>query len=183
MQLNEGVANQVWKHIETYVQLAQITSSAAGQVFTTFGVGLSTNVTDYTDLTGLFDQYRCTRCQFWLVPRIGPAQITAAANTGLMASVVDYDDLATPTFNQLLEYRNVIVGPGSRGHYRDFKPHVAVAAYSGTFTSYGNVEDMWIDCGSPGVYYYGVKVGLEQTDVAYVYDLIAKTHWEFKNQR
>jgi hypothetical protein len=183
MQLNEGVASQVWKHIETYVGLAQVASSAAGQVFTTYGVSLSTNVTDYTDLTGLFDQYRCTRVQAWLVPRIGPAQITSAANTGLIASVVDYDDLSTPSFNQLLEYRNVLVGPGSRGHYRDFKPHVAVAAYSGSFTSYGNVEDLWIDCSSPGVQYYGVKVGLEQTDVVYTYDLIVKTSWDFRNQR
>jgi hypothetical protein len=183
MAISEKMANQVWTHVETQVDLAFITTSNAGAVFAEHTVTLSGDVNDYTSLIAIFDQYRCTRVQFWLVPRIGPAQITAAANTGLVASVVDYDDAGAPTFAQLLEYRNVLVGPGSQGHYRDFKPHTAMAVYAGAFTSFANMADEWLDCASSGIYYYGVKTGFEVTDSAYIYDAIIRTTWEFRNQR
>jgi hypothetical protein len=183
MVISEKIANQVWTHIETAVDLAFITTSNAGAVYAEHTVTLSGDVNDYASLIALFDQYRCIRVQFWLVPRIGPAQITATANTGLVASVVDYDDAGAPTFAQLLEYRNVLVGPGSQGHYRDFKPHTAMAVYAGAFTSFANMADEWMDCASSGVYYYGIKTGFETTDSAYIYDAIIRTTWEFRNQR
>jgi len=183
MSLSEKTASQIWTHVEESVDQAFATTSNAGAVFAELTVQLSSNVNDYTSLIAAFDQYRCTRVQCWLVPRVGPSQISATANVGLCTTVVDYDDASAPTYAQLLEYRNALTAPGVCGHYRDFKPHTAMAVYAGAFTSFANMTDVWLDCASSGVYYYGMKAGFEQTDAAYVYDLIIRTTWEFRNQR
>jgi len=177
------LANQIWTHIENSVVTPFATTSNAGLTYGEFTIQLSAQVNDYASLISVFDQYRCIRCQLWMVPRVGPAQISATANVGLATSIVDYDDASAPTYAQLLEYRNALTAPGAQGHYRDWKPHIAMATYAGAFTSFANVEDMWIDCASSGVYYYGFKAGFEATDAAYVYDLIVRTTWEFRNQR
>jgi hypothetical protein len=185
MVMHESVANYIYKHRSTQVTQAFITTSVVGQVFTATNFSLSTTVPDYTTLTALFDQYRCRQIEAWIVPRIGPAQVTAAANTGLLLSAVDYDDSAVwANFNLGLEYRNAIVAEGSQGHYRSFRPHFAVAAYSGAFSSFANEDpDTWIDCVNPAVQFYGLKTASEQTDIVYIYDLILRTSWEFRNSR
>ena len=111
----------------------------------------------YTDFTALFDQYRIEYVEAWIetaVPRVSGA-------VGDMASAVDIDDANVPS-----SYLSVADLPGAidcawtAGRYHKWKPHVAVAMYSGAFTSFGSEPAGWIDCGSPSVQHYGLKVGL-----------------------
>jgi len=185
MIMNERVANYIYTHRTTTVFPNYITSSVTVPVFTATSFELNADVIDYTSLTALFDQYRLQKVEVWLVPRIGPAQISASANTGLLVSAVDYDDLTLwSTFAQGLEFRNAIVSEGSNGHYRCFKPHIAAAVYSGAFTSFANISpNTWIDCNSPSVIYYGLKTAITVTDSVYIYDSIVRSTWQFRNSR
>jgi len=131
----------------------------------------------------IFDQYRISAIECWLIPRT-TSLAGASANAGLLATVVDYDDNSSTTvLNDLLQYSNVVVGSGLDGHYRHFVPHIAMGAYSGAFTSFANVEKQWIDCGSPGVYHYGIKVVWTVTDSVYTLDSMFRLHFEFRNVR
>jgi len=54
---------------------------------------------------------------------------------------------------------------------------MAVAAFSGAFTSYSNVPAGWIDSASPGVQHYGLKLYFESTPfgvISYEYSVRAK---------
>lgn len=186
MSFSEDLSKQTWRHVENSVVLAWLTTSNSGVSYEALGFSLANQVVDYTSLTAVFDQYRCRLIQAWLVPRIGPAQISASANTGLVTSVVDYDDsTAWSSYSTGLEYANALTAPGAMGHYREWKPHIAFPVYqSGGFNAYGNTDcDVWIDCAYPSAAMYGLKVASEITDSAYVYDLIVRSTWEFRNQR
>jgi len=81
-------------------------------------------------------------------------------------SVIDYDDAnALTTVAGALAYTNVIVTPMTNGHYRKWRPHIAVGAYSGAFTSFKNEVSNWIDVASPGVQHYGLKVVADVTSI------------------
>jgi len=119
----------------------------------------------------------------WFQPRIS-ATTAASQNVGLFASVIDYDDAASPSSVQaLLDYQNVVYASGTVGHYRRFKPHVAVAAYTGAFTGYSNVTSPWIDAASTTVAHYGVKTGWTVTDTAYSMDILVRLRTSWRNVR
>lgn len=163
-----------------------IATSETVPVYEAYYFPLSIYCPNYTSYTSCFDQYRCRQIEAWIVPRIGPAQITTTANAGFLVSAVDYDDAAdwTSVF-QGTQYHNSVVTPGVQGHYHKWRPRFALAAYgSGSFASYANEDcDTWIDCGYPSVQFYGLKTASEPTDVVYTYDLIVRSKWEFRNSR
>jgi len=132
-------------------------------------------------LTALFDQYRIVEIEAWLVPQSQPA---TGDDNGELASVIDYDDAVNlSSFGSALDYENVVVSNGAAGHYRRWKPHAAMAAYSGAFTSYANVESPWIDAASTGVLHYGLKFAITATTSAQQYDLVYRLHTEWRNFR
>lgn len=139
---------------------------------------------NYTDVTTLFDQYRIVEAEWWIIPRTAYSG-SSTVNYGMLTSCVDYDD--NNNLGSIAEgvgHTNSVTTSGNQGHYHKFKPRLALAAYSGAFTSYANQsDDMWIDCNSAGVYYYGVKTVLTATDSVYVYDLMMKATIEFRNKR
>jgi len=121
------------------------------------------DLADAASYTAIFDQYKINLVEVWAVP-------TLNANTGeyaaLMASVLDYDDnSALTTLAAAQEYDTCLQAPLINGHYRSLKPHVAVAAYSGAFTSFANMQNQWIDCASSGVQHYGIKYVAEIDNV------------------
>jgi hypothetical protein len=163
-----------------------IATSETVPVYEAYYFPLSIYCPNYTSYTSCFDQYRCRQIEAWIVPRIGPSQISTTANAGFLVSAVDYDDAAdwTSVF-QGTQYHNSVVTPGVQGHYHKWRPRFALAAYgSGSFASYANEDcDTWIDCGYPSVQFYGLKTASEPTDVVYTYDLIVRSKWEFRNSR
>jgi hypothetical protein len=128
----------------------------------------------------LFDQYRVTALEVWVIPRITTVT-SATANSGQVATVIDYDDsTALGSFNSALDYENVLVGSGVDGHYRKWVPHVAVTtAGSGV----ENARMVWLDAASTGVAHYGIKMVWTQTDVAYESDIFVRYHLEWRNVR
>jgi hypothetical protein len=154
-----------------------ISSSSTVATFVAF-VFTAGGLDQISQLTALFDQYRIDLVELWLMPRVSIG--AGATNTGLLTTVLDYDDtVALSTVAQALDYTNAVVGSGMDGHYRCFKPHAAIAAYSGAFTSYVNVVSPWIDAASTAVSHYGVKTAWSVCDQAYTMDVVYRltTTW------
>lgn len=118
-----------------------------------------------TEYTGLFDQYRIEEFEIWIEPIV--SQSTVISNLGYVSTAIDLDDSTTPTaVSQVEGKQNAITTSALDGHYHRWKPHMAIAAYSGVFTSFASVPAGWIDSGSPSVQHYGVKFASSPTSVA-----------------
>jgi hypothetical protein len=134
-----------------------------------------------TDLSVVFDQYRIDCAEIWVTPRQPNSNAT---NPGLIYSVVDYDDATSlSSASQAQEYANCIYSCGGTGHYRCLKPRMAVAAFSGAFSSYANMEPQWIDMASYDVQHYGVKLFFDQTSAALTYDVRCRLHYSLRATR
>lgn len=136
-----------------------------------------------SSLTAVFDQYRIPLIEVCFRPRAN-FEYSASANTGQLITVIDLDDsVPLTTMGQAADYANALIGRGIDSQRRVFRPHCALAAYSGTFTSYANVASPWIDCTSSGVIHYGVKTAWSQTDSVYSVDFTVRILAEFRNVR
>jgi len=173
-----GGSNVVVKVPQEVLSMAFLTSSVTVPVFASISFTVN-SLDQISHLTALWDQYRITLIEAWLVPNNNTAIVG-----GNVASVIDYDDANNlTTYAQALDYVNVVSANGDLAHYRCFKPHCAVAAYSGSFTSFLNVESPWIDAASPSVQHYGLKFATPTTTAAIVYDLTYRLHTEWRNIR
>lgn len=134
-----------------------------------------------SQLSAVFDQYRIAMIQIKFLPRANIA--SAGSNPPLLYTVVDLDDSTSITTTQLQDYPGVRITEGYKPHTHTFVPSVAVAVYSGTFTSFANESAPWIDVASTTVQHYGVKYGLAVSTTAYAYDVFVRYHFMFKNVR
>jgi hypothetical protein len=160
---------------------------SVGPIFTTstslatfFGLSFtaSAHITQFSSFAAVFDQYRIMQIETW----VSMPTATLVSNNGLLYSVIDYDNDAAPTNTSTLQnYTNVILSPVTVGHYRRFRPHVAVAAYSGAFSSFKNELADWIDCASTGVAHYGEKFAVDATVAAVSVILTVRVTVQFRN--
>lgn len=114
-------------------------------------------------LTALYDQYKFRRIHVTFSPTVNITGPQNAANSILQNSnqifvAIDLDDAAvvSPT-TSLMKYENCKQYNMWESFTISFVPHVAVAVYAGSFTSYGNETTPWLDCGSPNIQHYGLK--------------------------
>jgi hypothetical protein len=164
------------------INLGTITSSVAVTVAASFSFS-EAQLDLHSSYEAIFDQYRIPRIEFFTQP-VAPTVASATANSGFFFTVVDYDDsVGLSSIAGALDYENVIESVGFDGHYRDFVPHVAVAAYSGAFSSFANETSPWIDCASNAVLHYGVKCFWTTTDAAYLTATFARLYVEYRNVR
>lgn len=152
------------------------------------------DLSQQSTFTDLFDQYRITKIECSLMPRAVTTHLSGTAigtTPTYMYYAVDYDDGNAPTtVGELQQYgncRTICMTPGTVKHI-SFKPHVAMAAFSGAFTSYANMTNQWLDCASPSVQHYGLKVifppggaGVGVGSVAF--DMVFKYYLSFRNVR
>lgn len=138
-------------------QTATIVAQAAASQNPTYNFTMSS----YNVGTGFFDQYRFEAIRFTITPQNNAIGLIATAANSLVPiyCVIDYDDsTALATANAASAYSTcVVVNPGESVE-RIFRPHMALAAYSGAFTSYANVAPTWIDSSSNTVQHYGIKL-------------------------
>lgn len=129
----------------------------------------------------VFDQYRIDEIEIWIEPII--SQSSAIALVSNYCTAVDVDDSNVPvSFTDVVDHQSAIVTNGEGGHYHKFKPHMAVALYSGVFTSFGNEPSNWIDSASPSVQHYGLKfANTSATSTAMIYSLTVKAKVSFRN--
>jgi len=153
-------------------------------VFT--GVGqsfLATQIPSFSSFASVFDQYRIEMIEVWIVPSSGTGAVLGT-DPASFVSVIDYDDNSFPASEgALLDYQNAITTTVGNGHYRSFVPHIAVAAYSGTFTSFANEVAPWIDAASSGVAHYGLKIGVSPTLTVVDITLRARFWMSYRNVR
>lgn len=155
------------------------TSSGGGTSY--FGLGVAFELADLpntTEFTNLFDQYRLDHVEIEIVPlwNVAPTVGTAGGNgnfAGYCHSILDFDDATAPTastsgiqaLQQFRTYRMDSMVRGTPLRWR-VKPMLALAAYSGAFTSYAASPPMWVDCNSANVQHYGIKFLFEMLDPA-----------------
>lgn len=160
---------------------AWLTTSTSTPTFASFAPSLQ-NIDQYSTFVALFDQYRISQIEFWLVPFASAASSSNFA-TGFISSVIDLDDSTSISTVQAGDYASCLTTNVDQGHYRRFIPHVADALYSGSFSSYGNVAAPWIDTSSPSVIHYGVKVAAGATTAIMTYGYRARAVIQFRSVR
>jgi hypothetical protein len=173
-------ANMIFRVPQEVFTAAYTGTSTSLAIFT--ALAFTVNALDQiSHLTALFDQYRIVLVEVWLCPQNSQSTVNFNGN---LATVVDYDDAnALTTYAQALDYVNVVSTNALIAHYRKFVPHVAVAAYSGAFTSFMNVTSPWIDAASPSVAHYGFKTATTQSSNVLNYDLTYRLTTEWRNVR
>jgi len=182
MRVPKSVDNHIYTVIQTQESLNVTSTSGTVQTFYVryFAFSLLDNA---VNLSLVFDQYRIVLVEWWFIPRLTEGA-TGGNNEGLVSSVTDYDDAtALTSVAAANDYQDVIIAPAYCMHYRRFVPHIAVAAYSGAFTSFSNEVAPWIDVASPSVQHYGVKTAAQITTSAVAFDEFFRLTVELRNFR
>lgn len=138
-----------------YDGLAQFT--ADGYVFKLSDVQSS------TEFTSLYDQYKITGIKAKFFPRVNVLQTVNQGSTFTtippIGTIVDYDDAAPPAnYAEATQFMGARIHEAFKPFSLYFKPKISTAAYSGAFTSYTAGGSPWLDCNSPNIEYYGMKV-------------------------
>jgi len=172
--------NKVYNFLQSNIAPLWLVSTmgAVGQASIFFNL---TNTNESTNFQAIFDQWRIAQIEVWLVPTGGNFSSAGTNTSGKMYTVIDYDDANTlGTVAAAMNYQNVTQTTSNQGVYRRFKPHNAVAAYSGAFTSFQNVVNQWCDSGSPNIQHYGFKA-IWSTLQATSWDLEYRLWYQFRN--
>jgi hypothetical protein len=179
---------------ETQTVFTRKSSAALGAIAQSSSTGstlqinftLANSVSDYANYAAVFDQYRIVAAEVTLTPRITMANQVSPYPAGYMYTVLDYDDATALTSTQAAQnYSSCIVTPVTEAVRRCVKPRIAMAAYSGAFTSFANVADQWIDAASTGVIHYGIKCIMDvgTASALTTYDLEQTVVVQFRSQR
>jgi hypothetical protein len=144
-----------------YVGTVTSTSAAEGLY------GYSTTfdqITDYTSCQNLYDRYKISKVTWHIKGNTQPPLPAASPSASYLFACIDFDDGSAPSSVAVVgNYDNAVIATASEDLLITYKPKVALAAYSGAFTSYASQGDQWIDMGSPSVQHYGLKIGVSQS--------------------
>jgi len=177
-----SVSSRVYEFVQSYEVNNWLTSSNVAATFTANSFTLS-SLDQVSSIINMFDEYKMAHIRVTLIPRIEVVDGTTT-NAGLFTSVIDLDDAAAlTTVGAALDFQNALTSRGSETHVRTFIPHVATAAYTGTFTGFENTVAPWIDTASSTVQHYGMKSAWTQTSAAFTYDAIVSIHLKVRNVR
>ena len=150
---------------------------------------------DDTSYTDIYDQYRITKVELWILPRVTTVDMDDAGsrqNPWLMYLVEDHDDDTPVSSMATLQARNTCIPIDLRRRkYLKFYPNVTSPVYAGATTSgystaAGGKKGPWIDCTKKDVRYYGIKWGIPGPNVAgssYSVTTLFRYTVEFRGQR
>jgi len=177
--LLRNISNVSIDFVQSYNSGALVTTSTSTPTYGSFAFTIG-YLDQVSSLSAVFDQYKIRMLEVWITP----VQSAVTGMSTKWASVLDFDDSNNLTaYNQAYDYENVVETTLQDGHYRRFEPHIAVATYSGAFTSYGNIVAPWIDFASTGVLHFGVKVAAQTSTTATPLYLTARYHLSVRNVR
>jgi hypothetical protein len=175
-------SNQVYNIVQSYETTSAATSTT-NPTFNTFSFALS-NLDDSSALGAVFDQYRIKMIEVTAYPGASGSYVQTNNSGGVTHIVIDYDDAsALTTVAAALDYQNCMVVPTGNAWKRTFVPHVALAAYSGAFTSFANFEPVWCDFASPSIAHFGLKIANTASLAVISYNLIVRMHIQCRNLR
>lgn len=179
-----SISNSVFNVTQSVLTTSSFTTSTSVSTFPSYNFTLG-QINQATDLANIFDQYRLLKVSVEFTPRSTSGSAASWPFTsGNMFAVIDYDDSsALSAVAQAADYQNALCVPVGTPFVRTFTPHVAIAAYSGAFTSFGNRSNMWIDAASPNVQHYGLKLAIPATQTVVVMDVLTKYWFQFRNVR
>jgi len=169
LSMEQGITLEMEFYDLGFLATSTITNATASSQFSL------SNFLGSTALTSVFDQYKFEQVEVWLEP-------TAAQGSTVFANLitaVDLDDASVPTA-AISDRQGALQGYGGAGRYHKWVPHMAVAVYSGTFTSFANERAGWIDSASPNVQHYGFKSFAVSTPVIVKYDLTVRAVISFR---
>lgn len=140
-----------------------------------------TSSADAASWAAVFDSYRIMGVKVKWIPLNSQQQ-------GVVHTVLDYDDGNAPASESaMLQYDTLKSAPANVYFEREFIPRIAMAAYSGSFTSYAQSKPFqWIDVASPSVAHYGLKYYIPATSSASTpssWKVVIDVHFQFKNAR
>jgi len=119
-----------------------------------FTVNQLTNASAYL---AVFDKYRIRQVECWM-----ESELPTGAGSLPLYTAVDLDDAVAPTsVTNVADKQGAVVGNSAAGHYHRWMPNMALAAYSGAFTSFTSTPATWVDSASPNVQHYGLKIAAE----------------------
>lgn len=116
-----------------------------------------------SEFTSLFDAFRikCVRMKFIYGQNTQDASATRSIPN--IVFVNDYDDGTVLTgLTDYGQYSKVHVHRLDKPFEISFKPLASTAVYNGAFTGYATAaKDMWYDCASSGIQFYGAKWAID----------------------
>jgi len=159
-----NLSNQKYR-FQRWVSSSDISQVAAADTFMTYQFQIN-DVSNTTDFSALFDQYRFVAVKAEFRPRfdIGALGSVAANKLPRLYSVLDYDDNTAPTLiSQLREYQSCKMTRFDADHVRMLRPRMALGSQNqaGTFVARSNVPAQWIDLADLTVVHFGIKVAIE----------------------
>jgi hypothetical protein len=147
---------------------------------------LANDLPEISSYANIFDQYRLSQIVLQFLPVITAAVPSATASNfaPVIYTAIDYDDNGVPTsIATVLNYFNIrFYSPGQRFKIA-FRPHAAIAGFTGTFGAYVNVPAPWIDCASLTAQHYGLKYAMPSASFVSSWQLIASYTISFRNVR
>jgi hypothetical protein len=153
-------SNYTVRQIRNSVVITQQAAGVGTAASYTFALADLDNATTFQTL---FDQYRIDAIMVSIKPQNNAIGLFTTASITLsdLYVVLDYDNATNLTSSATArEYDNCMTLAPTESGMRVFQPRMAVAAYSGAFTSFANLQDQWIDSAYPNVIHYGVKAYL-----------------------
>lgn len=142
------------------------------------------DLSNASGIVAMFDQYRILQVTITFEPAFTQINTNSGAVAlGTLYTAIDYDNAAGTTAAGLTQYESCMITPAYKPQSRTFRPHVALAAYGGAFTSYANLGPTWLDCASPGVQHFGAKAALTNCGVTstIIYNVSARYVVEVRN--
>jgi len=161
-----------------------LTSNVVADYFPAYNYALQ-YLTAYSEFTALFDQYRIVRVETTFMPTITSLSALGSFTNSYLLTAIDYDDAnAYSSLNDAIQVATASITPLTKSVTRGFAPRVALAAYSGAFTSYAQAPPgQWIDCASPGVQHYGLKCAIPLTGSIQTWRVLHRYFLEFRRVR
>lgn len=170
--------------------------STISNVFVAQTFTLANHLTNYTEFTAMFDQYRLRSVVYKVRMMRPPEAASTGANSQYYPDIyvtVDHDDSTVPTsVNEIQQYgkcKSGILKPNYWFKYKCY-PTAAMQLYrTATSTAYAPLKNnTWIDCSYTDVPFYGIKVGIDCTSFGaptsnQYYEVRCYMTWEFKNSR
>lgn len=175
------IRNGNFRVTQSFESVGNATSSVVANTYTAnYVTGAAFD--QFASFATVFDQYKIEMVEVTYIPQ--NAEGSAITNTGLFTCVVDHDDaLLLTSVAQAMDYPEQQTVRGSDIIRFTFQPNIALAAYSGSFSSYANVHSQWIDTNSASVQHYGWKTAWSPTSVALVYNTIVRVNFAFRSVR
>lgn len=161
---------------------------------------ISATVPNYTEFTGLFDQWCIDKVDVMLVPTYANSNLQNAVNLQLptICHCIDDDDSGAASKTDIQQYANckytqLLLGFQDPKPLRTFRPKPAQAIFQqGATFAYGAISPgvKWVDVAYPTVPHYAFKAALDVANatgtanytMAYL-DVVVKLHLKFKTVR